>query len=90
MAVGVDQHPEVVRRLPIGSVRLREVRQPHRHHRLPQAVLHRLSEAQVRGVRHGGHELGDPHTFLGHAPILAPFVGVQEGAPATESISLRV
>lgn len=60
MAVGVDQHAQVVGRLAVIRVGFDEVRQAQRDHGLAQAVLHRLVESEVGGVRQGRHEFGDP------------------------------
>lgn len=78
MAVGVDQHAEVVRRLSLTRLGVGEVGQPKRDHRLPQAMLHRLAQAEVGGVRQRRHKLGNPHPA--HVPphahsVLAPTSG---------------
>jgi hypothetical protein len=45
-----------------------EVGQPTGHHRVAQAVLHRLAEPKVRGVRQRRDELGDANlATIGHA-----------------------
>ena len=73
--------PEIERRRPVPIAGAGQLGQPTGDHRLPQAVVHRLPETQIGGVRQRPHQLGDPHAGVVHRSHADPR-GAPRRAPA--------
>ena len=60
VAVDVHQQPDVVRRLTLRRVGTHQVAQTQRDHGSPQAMLQRLTQTEIRAIRHRRDQLGQP------------------------------